>query len=48
MTCIVGLVDKNEVYIGGDSAGVAPPFVMMKLSTSSVKYSKAVHNIIRL
>ncbi len=23
MTCIVGLVDKNIVYIGGDSAGVA-------------------------
>jgi ATP-dependent protease HslVU (ClpYQ) peptidase subunit len=23
MTCIVGLVDKGDVYIGGDSAGVA-------------------------
>lgn len=23
MTCIVGLVDENKVYIGGDSAGVA-------------------------
>lgn len=23
MTCIVGLVDKDNVYIGGDSAGVA-------------------------
>lgn len=23
MTCIVGLVDKGKVYIGGDSAGVA-------------------------
>src|SRR5574337_644834 len=23
MTCIVGLVDKGNVYIGGDSAGVA-------------------------
>lgn len=23
MTCIVGLVDNNEVWIGGDSAGVA-------------------------
>ena len=23
MTCIVGLVDSNKVYIGGDSAGVA-------------------------
>lgn len=22
MTCIVGLVDKGDVYIGGDSAGV--------------------------
>lgn len=23
MTCIVGLVDKGDVYIGGDSAGIA-------------------------
>ena len=23
MTCIVGLIDKDDVYIGGDSAGVA-------------------------
>src|SRR6202041_1573395 len=23
MTCIVGLVDKGSVYIGGDSAGIA-------------------------
>jgi hypothetical protein len=23
MTCIVGLVDKNKVYIGGDSAGIS-------------------------
>src|SRR5277367_6187487 len=23
MTCIIGLVDKGDVYIGGDSAGVA-------------------------
>jgi ATP-dependent protease HslVU (ClpYQ) peptidase subunit len=23
MTCIVGLVDKGDVYVGGDSAGVA-------------------------
>lgn len=23
MTCIIGMVDKNKVYIGGDSAGVS-------------------------
>lgn len=23
MTCIVGLVDKGSIYMGGDSAGVA-------------------------
>lgn len=30
MTCIVGLVDKGTVYIGGDSAGVADYSLMVR------------------
>jgi ATP-dependent protease HslVU (ClpYQ) peptidase subunit len=38
MTCIVGLVDKGTVYIGGDSAGVAG------LSISIRNDEKVFHN----
>jgi ATP-dependent protease HslVU (ClpYQ) peptidase subunit len=30
MTCIVGVVDKGKVYIGGDSAGVAGSFLVVR------------------
>ena len=31
MTCIVGLVDKGRVYVGGDSAGVASDLIMARV-----------------
>jgi len=32
MTCIIGLLDSGNVYIGGDSAGVRRPFVVKCLA----------------
>lgn len=31
MTCIVGLIDKGDVYIGGDSAGIAGTSLSIRL-----------------
>jgi hypothetical protein len=36
MTCIVGLLDKDNVYIGGDSACVSEPYDMKIVSDEKV------------
>ena len=37
MTCIVGIVDKDEVIIGGDSAGVAGLNITIRKDTKVFK-----------
>ena len=42
MTCIVGMIEKNKVYIGGDSAGVSGLNVTVRKDTKVFKVGKFI------